>query len=138
MVKDLVKVKCKIFWCFHNKPAAMSGKYESVLTNLSQDAVKVLQDDEITVRTREDRPEWGSYIVVKSKLPLNVEDSEGNKIDKPIGNGSEGIAVLGSYKWSYGQNKDKKSPSLNLLVVTDLKEYETMAEFVKNESHPVL
>jgi len=114
-----VKVNCTLHWAFLNKPADMSGKYEVILGNLSDAAVTNLTGAGINVKTREDRPEQGRYIVCRSTHPIVAYDESGGEIKALVGNGSRATAVVGSYEWA-GKTKKGVSPSLRKLVVTNL------------------
>lgn len=115
----VVKVACDLYWAFHNKPAALSGKYEVTLANLSEAAVTNLSGMGLDVKFREDKPEQGNYILCRSTLPIEVVDSSGNTVSEMIGNGSKAIATVGSYDWTF-KNKKGTSANLKKLVVTQL------------------
>lgn len=120
-----VKVMCDVYWACTHKINEMSGKYQLNLCNLSDAAVKALEEMGITVAQGEDSKEaMGRYITCKSNNPIRVYDADGMEIpaDVAIGNGSKGKALVGSYEWKY-KNKKGVSPSLKRLIVTDLVEY---------------
>lgn len=118
-----VKVKATIMWCFHNKINEMSQKYTIDLCNLSDNAVKALEEFGINVLKREDKPEKGFYITCKSTLPIKLFDSSGKDLsDVAIGNGSTVTAVVSKYPWKY-QRKEGWSPSLSKGVVDNLVVY---------------
>lgn len=120
-----VKVKCDIFWAQLNKKNEMSDAYQVNLCNLSDAAVKVLEDMGISVlENAEKKPEMGKYITCKSQKPIRAYDANGEEIDSDvsIGNGSKAKAMISAYEWSY-KNKKGVSPSLGKLVVTELIEY---------------
>lgn len=120
-----VKVMCDLFWVQTHKVNEMSGKYQLNLCNLSDAAVKALEEMGITVAQGEEaKAAMGRYITCKSNNPIRVFDADGMDIpaDILIGNGSKGKALVGFYEWKY-KNKKGISPSLKRLVVTDLVEY---------------
>ena len=120
-----VKIKCDVFWAQLNKKNEMSDAYQVNLCNLSDQAVKALEDMGISVlENKEKKPEMGKYITCKSQKPIRAYDEDGQEIDSDvaIGNGSKAKAMITGYEWSY-KNKKGVSPSLAKLVVTDLIEY---------------
>ena len=126
MIEDFkVKMKCDIYWAQTHKINEMSGKYQINLCNLSDDAVKALEEAGMTVTQGEDKKaDMGRYITCKSNNPIRVYDADGMEIpaDTMIGNGSKAKALVGCYEWKY-KNKKGISPSLKRLVITDLVEY---------------
>ena len=120
-----VKIKCDIYWAQLNKKNEMSDAYQVNLCNLSDQAVKALEDMGISVlENKEKKPEMGKYITCKSQKPIRAYDEDGQEIDGDvaIGNGSKAKAMITGYEWSY-KNKKGVSPSLAKLVITDLIEY---------------
>jgi hypothetical protein len=122
-----VKVKADIFWAQSmHTPSSMSGKYELTLANLSEGAVKALETIGLTVRTREDKPDQGFFLVCKSaKFPIQAYDEKGQEIPASvmIANGTKATAVLSSFSWKSPTGKRGTSASLKKLVVTELIEY---------------
>jgi hypothetical protein len=115
--------KATIMWSFHNKINDMAQKYTMDLCNLSDNAVKALEELGINVRKREDKPEKGFHITCKSTIPMKVFDTNGNNlINVSIGNGSTATATVSKYFW---KNKTQSgwSPSLVKAVVDNLVEY---------------
>lgn len=122
-----VKIKCDVFWAQLNKKNEMSDAYQVNLCNLSDAAVKALEDMGISVlENKEKKAEMGRYITCKSQKPIKAYDEDGQEIDSDIsiGNGSKAKAMITAYEWSY-KNKKGVSPSLSKLVITDLVEYAT-------------
>ena len=117
-----VKLNAEIKWAFFDKVSEMSGKYQVDLTNLSEQAVKALEAIGVTVRKREDKPENGWYVTVKSNNPIKPVDEKGNSINAIVANGSKATALVSAYNWTW-KNKSGVSPSLMKIVITDLKEY---------------
>ena len=117
-----VKLTAEIKWAFFDKVSEMSGKYQVDLTNLSEQAVKALEAIGVTVRKREDKPENGWYVTVKSNNPIKPVDEKGNTISAIVANGSKATALVSAYNWTW-KNKSGVSPSLMKIVITDLKEY---------------
>jgi hypothetical protein len=117
-----VKLNAEIKWAFFDKVSEMSGKYQVDLTNLSEQAVKALEAIGVTVRKREDKPENGWYVTVKSNNPIKPVDEKGNSITAIVANGSKATALVSAYNWTW-KNKSGVSPSLMKIVITDLKEY---------------
>jgi len=117
-----IKFEAEVQWAFFNKKSEMSGKYQVDLTNLSQGAVKALQDAGLEPRQREDKPEKGWFITAKSNYEIKPIDNSGAEITDPVGNGSRAIALIKPYEWSW-KNKKGVSPSLVKIIITDLKVY---------------
>jgi hypothetical protein len=120
-----VKIKADVMWAYMDKPNEMSGKYQVDLCNLSDAAVKALEDMGIGVRQKEDK---GYFITCKSNNPIRAYDKDGDVIDGiSIGNGSKSLALIGSYDWTW-KNKSGVSPSLKKLVIDELVAYEGSGE----------
>ena len=119
---ETIKVKADVYWASLNKVNAMNGKYQVELCNLSDSAVKSLEELGLKAKNNPNKPEKGFYIVAKSNYPIFVTDPKGNPIEASVGNGSKAIAVVGSYPWQF-KNQKGLSPSLKKLIVTDLVEY---------------
>jgi hypothetical protein len=118
-----IKLKATVMWCFHNKINEMATKYTIDLCNLSDNAVKALEEFGINVMKREDKPEKGFFITCKSNNPLEIFDSSGKDLkDIAIGNGSTVTAVVSKYPWKY-KNREGWSPSLVKGVVDSLVAY---------------
>jgi len=128
-----VKVNTVLQYCYHNQKGDLSNKYEVILSNLSDAAVAKLAAIGIEAKTREERPDWGQYISVKSNYPISITDQEGQEIDPSIkiGNGTKAIALVDSYEWSF-KKKSGISPSVNGIVVTELVEFETKESILLN------
>ncbi len=126
---DNVKVKGTVEWANLNVVNEMSGKYQFDLCNLSDNATTVLSEIGVEARYREDKPEKGNYITLKSNKPIKAYDNNGQLIgaDVLVGNGSKAVAIVGTYEWQF-KNKKGISPSLIKLVITDLVEYVDEAE----------
>lgn len=116
-----ILMKTTLYWCELNKKNKFSDKYQLVLGNLSPAAVEALS--EINVEARNKGDERGYFITCKSMQPIQAKTKEGVIIpeDVLIANGSEAVAMVGSYEWKSGEGW---SPSLNKLTITDLIEYE--------------
>jgi len=116
-----IKLKADLMWANLETRNEMSDKYQVDLCNLSPAASQALRDMGIDVKNKEDR---GDFITCKSNNPIRAFDKNGNSMEGiSVGNGSKGIAVIGSYSWTF-KNKEGVSPSLKKLVVTDLVSYE--------------
>ena len=116
---DAVKVKADIMWAYLDKVNDMSGKFQVDLCNLSDKAAEALQDIGLEVKFKDGK---GKYITCKSTRPIYAFDDGGSQIDVQVGNGSKGVALVGTYSWSY-QKKKGVSPALKRLVITDMLEY---------------
>ncbi len=121
-------------WPFLDKPNDMSGKYQVDLTNLSDKAVKALEDMGISVRNKEGK---GFYITAKSNHEIKALDKNGEQVLAHIGNGTKAVCVMGSYSWTF-KNKKGVSPSLKKLVITDLVTYSAQPKQDEEETEDVL
>lgn len=117
-----VKLTAEIQWAFFDKVSDMSGKYQVDLTNLTEQAVAALEAIGVAPRKREDKPEKGWFVTVKSNNPIKPVDDKGNHITAIVANGSKATALVSAYQWKW-KNKEGISPSLMKIVITDLKEY---------------
>lgn len=117
----VIKIKADIMWAFLNKKNEMADRYTVDLCNLSDKAVKALEDMGVSVNFKEDK---GHYITCKSKNPIRAYDDGGAELDADVkvGNGSKCVGSVESYEWSY-KGKKGVSPSLRKLVITELVEY---------------
>jgi len=122
-----VQVSGTLYWPSLKRPSQLSGKYQFELGNLSDAAVEALGQMGLSVLNRDDKPEKGSYITVKSTTPMRAYDTDSQEIHAEVGNGSKAVAVIRPYSWEFGGKKGR-SPSLMKLVVTDLEVYESVEE----------
>jgi hypothetical protein len=100
----------------------MSGKFQCDLANLSDNAVKALEAIGLAPRKREDKPEKGWFLTVKSNYAIQPYDKSGNEIKDTVGNGSKAVALIKPYEWKW-KNKNGVSASLAKIVITDLVKY---------------
>lgn len=129
MSKDVVKLKAEIMWAELNKLNDLSGKYQVNLCQLSDAAVKALEDVGISVLEKDG---YGKYITCKSVTPIKAVDTDGNEITDLIGNGSKAKAAVVPYEWVH-KNKKGISPSLSDLVITDLIVYQKGVDLSNDE-----
>jgi hypothetical protein len=128
---DAVKIKAEIMWAYLDKVNDMSGKFQVDLCNLSDKAADALQDIGLEVKFKDGK---GKYITCKSTRPIYAFDDGGSQIDAQVGNGSKGVALVGTYAWAY-QKKKGVSPALKRLVITDMLEYggEPVGELISED-----
>ena len=122
-----IAIQADIYWACTQTPNPTSEKeqYTVNLSNLSDKAVKALEELGITVRSNaEKREAEGNYITCKSNYKIDAFDDKGELIpaDKKIANGSKATAIVSSYEWNY-RGKKGVSPSIRKLTITDLIEY---------------
>lgn len=115
-----VKIKADIMWAFLDRVNDMSNKYQVDLCNLSPAAVGALEDMGLKVNSKEGK---GFYITCKSQNPMRAYKDGDELAGILVGNGSQAVAVVGSYEWNnkYGAGI---SPSLKRLDITSLEVYE--------------
>ena len=122
-----VKLNAEIQWAFFDKVSDMSGKYQVDLCNLADSAVAALEAIGVAPRKREDKPEKGWFVTVKSNHPIKPVDASGNPITAIVANGSKANALVSAYEWVW-KNKKGVSPTMLKIVITDLKEYNPEAK----------
>ena len=121
-----VKVQGKLYWNqymteFNTHFNSDNNKYECTLGNLSDAAVEALKSLGVNVKNK---PEQGNYIVAKSKYTFDPVDEDGNKLDaKEFGNGTEAIAIVGSYRHKLSA-KFGAAPSIKKLIITKVVKYD--------------
>lgn len=131
-----VKVQGKLYWNqymteFNTHFNADNNKYECTLGNLSDAAVEALKSLGVNVKNK---PDQGNYIVAKSKFTFDPVDEDGNKLDaKEFGNGTEAIAIVGSYRHKLSA-KFGAAPSIKKLIVTKVVKYEPNKEAATAEA----
>jgi len=132
-----VKIRAKVMWSFHNKLNDLSERYQIDLCDLSDGAVKALEQElNLEVKNNPDKPDHGNYIICKSIMPLKILDSEGNSLqDVAIGNGSTGVAIVSSYDWQNkgGKIKSGTSATLNKMVIDNLQVYEKASDYDEDD-----
>jgi hypothetical protein len=130
-----IKLKAEAMWAYLDKKNDMSDKYQIDLCNLSPAAVSALEDMGISVPSKDGK---GFYITCKSSNPIRLYNANGHETDGgALGNGSEMVAVVGAYSWTF-KNKEGISPALKKLVVTNLVEYGDGADDVDVEADDIL
>jgi hypothetical protein len=112
------KVRGVVEWAELTRKNQFSDKYQFVLTQLSEEAVKALAD-KLGVTSVKNSPERGNYITIKSNFVIQAFNEHDSEIDDMIGNGTKAVVALGSYTNSYGT-----WPTLVRLTITDLVHYE--------------
>lgn len=135
-IEKPIKVEAEVQWAFFNKKNDMSGKFQVDLTNLSDNAVKALEEAGLEPRQRADKPEKGWYITAKSNYEIKPVDKSGNEITDIVGNGSKAVALIKPYEWSW-KNKKGVSPSLVKIIINDLKVYSTEAVVEEEDDIPL-
>lgn len=122
-----VKIQAEVHWAFFKEPNSMSGKFQCDLANLSTAAVEALESIGLAPRKREDKPEKGWFLTVKSNYAIQPFDKDGAEIKDVVGNGSKAIALIKPYSWKW-KNKEGVSASLAKIVITDLVKYDANGE----------
>ena len=117
-----VKIEAEIQWAFFDRVNDMSGKFQCDLANLSDKAVQALEAIGLEPRKREDKPEKGWFLTVKSNYAIQPYDKDGNEVKDTVGNGSKAVALIKPYSWTW-KNKKGVSASLAKIVITDLVKY---------------
>ena len=121
-------IKGTAFWCKHNTPSDMSGKYEMELGRLTAKQVKELQSYGAPIKkddAEKDDPNYkGRYIKLISKRKPRAKDAKGNPLpdDLDIGNGSKVKVQFNTYEWSY-KKKTGVSWGFQGLQLLELVEY---------------
>ena len=115
-----VKIKGVAYWASLTKVNSMSGKYQVDISNLSEAAVKALEDLGLTILHKDQQ---GFYITCKSNYEIFAVDPSGDRIEGMVGNGSEVVAVISTFPWQF-KNKKGLSASIKKLVVTKMVKYD--------------
>lgn len=127
MAIETVKlVDVELQWACLSHTNDLSGKYQVDLVNLSEENQnKLLGLGPLRLRTRDDKPEKGTFVTAKSMHPILTVDSKGAPVTAKVSNGSRGNIVCSVFPFK------RKSPdgsthglSIAKLVVTELKEFE--------------
>lgn len=130
----IIKIKAKAMWANLYKPNEMSGKFQLDLCELSDAAVRALEDMGLTVRQDANKPEKGFFITAKSNHPIRAYDKNGNELKEvAVGNGSELTASISYFDWKF-KNKTGRSASPVKLVVDQLVQYEAEGKEVVEET----
>jgi hypothetical protein len=120
-----VKIGGELFWSnwmhnFNTKFNEDNKKYECTIGNLSDKAAEALKELGIQIKEKDT---MGKYIVGKSLYKFEPVDNDGNKVDiERIGNGTKVTALVSSYRHKMSA-KYGAAPSIKMLIVTELKEY---------------
>lgn len=123
-----VVVNAELMWAFLDTPNPRSNKYQVDLCKLSTKAVSALKGMGVTVR--DDKPDKGCYVTVKSKkFPIKAELEDGTPVNCKIENGSKAIATIKPYEWRW-EGSSGIGTGIGKLVITDLKEYQEGGEEV--------
>lgn len=134
-----VRVAGELFWAnwmaeFNTKFNEDNTKYECTLGMLSDKAAEALEELGIKIKNKDT---MGKFIVGKSKFVFEPVDEEGNPVDiKKIGNGTKVVALVSSYRHKMSA-KFGSAPSIQKLIVTELKTYNPEGA-VKEETEDVL
>jgi len=127
-----IQIRAKLYWANLAKVNEMSGKYQVDLGNLSGAAIKALETLGLEVKNKGDEREF--FITCKSQHAIRAYNKDSSEItDRLVGKGSEGIAVIGAYAWSF-KNKKGISPSIKKLTVTTLVEFSAVDDVESVES----
>lgn len=132
-----VKIKAEAMWACLNRPNQYSGDYQIELTNLSNQAVSVLDELGIVAKKNPQKPEKGFYITCKSKYPIKAYDRDGGEVVDTVGNGSKVVANIMPYSWTF-KNTKGVSPSLKKLVITELVRYEAGEDTAADDEEEAL
>lgn len=122
MANTSLKLKATIYWASLDKVNDLSGKYQVDLCNLTEGAVTALKELGVVARVKASQPECGFMITCKSKYPIVAQDTDGDEIEKNIGNGTKANCIISSYAWEF-KGKKGMSPQLDKLTITELVEY---------------
>ena len=134
-----VRVAGELFWAnwmaeFNTKFNEDNTKYECTLGMLSDKAAEALEELGIKIKNKDT---MGKFIVGKSKFVFEPVDEDGNPVDiKKIGNGTKVVALVSSYRHKMSA-KFGAAPSIQKLIVTELKTYNPEGA-VKEETEDVL
>lgn len=127
MAIETVKlVDVELQWACLNHTNDLSGKYQVDLVNLTEENQnKLLSLGPVRLRTRDDKPEKGTFITAKSIHPILSVDASGAPVTAKVANGSRGNVVCSVFAFKR-KSPDGQTHGLSIakLIVTDLKEFE--------------
>lgn len=145
--EETVYLKGKIKWCKHIRPDTEYNKWSVVMYITGEELEKVREWQGMGIKNKlkkDDADGW--YITLSRKTSITVKgrevglepprvvDPEGKPIDKPIGNGSDGVAkcVLWSSKNYPGKNLRWEALRIdNLIEFTPEKDFVDGGEGIK-------
>lgn len=141
MAKDYktAVIRCTLNWVCFNSLNKKSGKFQVECCNLNDADQKKLKDIGLgeRVRVRDDKPEYGTFITVKSNMKdeqyrnnendirwFDVTYADRMPVDLiKIGNGTEGLVKVMAVPYDNDFGKGIKA-DITAVVVTKLVEYE--------------
>lgn len=115
-------VNVELMWASVNEVNSMSNKYQVDLVNLEPAKIDALEDAGLSVRTKDNAPDMGTFITAKSQYPILVTDADGTQIVDPVGNGTKADVIWDTYSWNF-KGKKGLSMSIKKIIVTDLVPY---------------
>lgn len=93
------QIRAEVMWAFTHKPNPMNEeKYTVDLVNLSDEAKKVCAKHGVPVKNKEGK---GDFITLKSNYPIKVVNKQREEVIEGIGNGSEVLALVEPYEWTF-------------------------------------
>ena len=127
-----IKIAGEFMWCNLKHKNEMSEKFQLDICNLSDAAVKALEECGGKARSRADRPEKGNFITAVSHFEIPAVDTSGNPITETIGNGSKGHVVITPYSWTFG-GRSGVNWGAQKVVVTSLVRYEDGSDVIDGD-----
>jgi len=125
---ESVTIRATIAFPNLEREDAMAGKYTVQLANLSDAAVKKLEELGVKVAYKDgDKYERGNYITCKSKFPIIPKDVDGNSFEgmtERVGYGTIVRAAVKPVEWTMG-GRSGVSPRIAFMVIDKLVEPET-------------
>lgn len=115
-----VTAKGQVFYCHNTQVNQMSGKYQVDIGQLSVAAQAALEDLGLDIKNKDTQ---GAHVTCKSKFPIRLYDEEGNEIEFPLANGSQGVFKLSTYEYTSPQGQKGVSPKLIRATITEAVEY---------------
>ena len=123
-----IKLRAVLKWAYLDRVNDLSNAYQVNLTQLTPAAVKALEG--LGLEAKHDE-EDGFFVVAKSKnYPIEAQLPDGSRLGEgvSVGNGTEAIAIVGAYDWTF-KNKSGRSPAIKKLVITNLVEYNAGGDY---------
>tara|TARA_R110002095_G_scaffold204420_1_gene187141 strand:+ start:68 stop:475 length:408 start_codon:yes stop_codon:yes gene_type:complete len=123
-----LKINATAFWFAFLEKNEMSDKYQVDISELSEEHVDRLEGMGVSVKNKGD--DRGYFVTAKStNHQPHVEDTDGFKMIKPVGNGSKCTFIVKPYDYNF-KGKTGVSLGLQKARVDDLVAYEVaLTEF---------
>ena len=122
--ESVVLKDVELMWAHFDETDNMSGKYQVDMVNLTPEHIKLVTSLGLEVKTKDNKPEKGSFITARSTKPIMALDAEGNLLKAKVANGSRANTLLSYYTYPRPTGGLGYAPSIKKIKVIDLKQYD--------------